>query len=416
MKVLWFSNKVFSDQDTGSSGTWLHAMAHSLITTGKVELCNIAMGAVKVMTRQDAGLIRQWIVPTAKPGRDGLPSSQIVTGIIDAVNDFSPDIVHIWGTESYWGLLTARKFLQQPALLEMQGLKFAIAKVFHGGLSFSEQMSCVGLKEIISQSTIYQGRKRFEAWGIFEKEMIACHHSISVQTEWVEAQVRMINKDCQTFHTDLILRSSFYGAGPRQYTESCRIFCSAAYSSAFKGLHVAVRAIAQLKNRFPNIELRIAGAHQRNGIRQDGYIRWVNQQICRLGIEKQVCWLGPLSAERIVEEMILAAAMLVPAYIENCCTSMQEVMMLGTPIVASYVGGLPSLASDEISALFFSPGDEVMCAYQLERILSDQGLAEKLSHNARAIALNRNNPEAVVTNQLEIYRKVIADNLREHKS
>jgi hypothetical protein len=55
MKIFWFSNKVFSDKDTGSTGTWLDAMAHSLVATGQVELCNIAMGSVKAPTRQDAG-------------------------------------------------------------------------------------------------------------------------------------------------------------------------------------------------------------------------------------------------------------------------------------------------------------------------------------------------------------------------
>jgi hypothetical protein len=50
-----------------------------------------------------------------------------------------------------------------------------------------------------------------------------------------------------------------------------------------------------------------------------------------------------------------------------------------------------------------------MCAYQLERILTDQGLAEKLSRNARASAIERNNAEAVVKHQLEIYQQVITE-------
>jgi len=409
MKILWFSNKVFDGKDIGNTGTWLDAMVQRLVANKDVELCNVTAGNVKAPTQQDVGPITQWIVPAVVPRRDGLPPADIVTEIVKIVADFSPRLIHIWGTENYWGLLTTRNLIQHPTLLEIQGLKFAIAKNFRGGLSFKEQMSCVGLKEIIRGATIYQGCKRFERWGVFEKEMIAHHHFIAVQTEWVDAQVKAINADCQTFHTDLILRNSFYDSAPWHFKGNFTIFCSAAYSSPFKGLHVAVRAVAQLKNRFPNIMLRIAGAHQSKGIRQDGYIRWINQQITKLGIEKNVHWLGSLTADSMIKEMTLASAMLIPTYIENCCTSMQEAMVIGIPIVASYTGGLPSIASDEESVLFFSPGDEAMCAHQLERVLTNRELATRLSQQARAVAVTRNDPAKVLNRQLEIYRQVLSE-------
>lgn len=73
----------------------------------------------------------------------------------------------------------------------------------------------------------------------------------------------------------------------------------------------------------------------------------------------------------------------------------------------SFTGRTSWLVRDEESALFYLPGDEMMCAWQLERILTDQVFAERLSHNACFIALVRNNPDAVVTNQLEIYIRTI---------
>ena len=90
MKILWFSNKVLSDKDTGNSGTWLDAMAQRLVMTGEVRLCNVTMGMVKTPTRQDAGPINQWIVPTTTLGRFGLPNTHIVAGITKLVNEVSP--------------------------------------------------------------------------------------------------------------------------------------------------------------------------------------------------------------------------------------------------------------------------------------------------------------------------------------
>src|SRR6266567_4145935 len=174
MKILWLSNKRLSGQDNGSTATWINAMSDGLVNAGQVELANICTGFVTEFTRQDFGQIKQWLVPaTAKLHGDGLPDKKIVEQIVQAVRDFSPDLIHVWGTEGYFGLLTARKLLDGATLLETQGLKFRIAEVYHGGLSLGEQWSCLGVKEILRQTAIWQCRKKFQKWGVFEKEIIA---------------------------------------------------------------------------------------------------------------------------------------------------------------------------------------------------------------------------------------------------
>jgi glycosyltransferase involved in cell wall biosynthesis len=206
-----------------------------------------------------------------------------------------------------------------------------------------------------------------------------------------------------------MLREPFYRAVPWQYTDRKQVFCITAYPAPFKGLHLAIRAAAILRNRIPNFKLLIAGALLRNGIRKDGYIDWLTREIRRLGIESNVEWLGPLEAQRIVDAMEAASAVLVPSYIENCCNAMQEAMIVGTPVVASYAGGLPSLAKSEESTLFFPPGDAALCAYQLERVLTDKGLAEQLSTAAREIAMIRNDQDKIISHYLEMYRHIIGD-------
>lgn len=410
MRVLWLSNAILFNGDRGDTGTWLAAMAHRLVALGGVTLGNISSGNVARLTSQDCGAIKQWIVPEVVPSsRDGLPSRRVVADILKAVDEFSPEVVHVWGTESYWGLLTARKLIDRPSLLEMQGLELSIARVFNGGLSFREQLACIGLKELLRKSSIFDGKRRFENWGVFEKEMISSHHSISTQSRWMEAQVEAIKGSGNTFRVDRVLREPFYKSPPWQFSGKPVVFCSAAYSGPFKGLHVAIRAVAIVKDRLPDIQVHIAGTHQRNGIRRDGYIAWVSREIKSLGIEHNVQWLGPLSAIQIVEELRRCSAFVLPTFIESYSVALAEAMMLGVPAVASYTGGIPCLCKDEESALFFTPGDEVMCAYQLERLLTDRQLAVRLSRTARAIATERNGPEKIVSRQFEIYRQVIAD-------
>lgn len=416
MRILWLSNRVFSEHDYGVTGTWLGALADCLAQSGEVELANIGLGSAPEFTRQDFGPIKQWVVPAgSKLNHDGLPTLDTVSAIIRAVDEFDPDIVHVWGTESFWGLLTARKILARRAVLETQGLKFAIAKVYSGNLTFREQISSTGLKEIIRRTTAYHVRKKFEKWGRFEREMISGHRFITVQTDWLEAQVQQYSGSAQIFRNEFMLRDLFYSSAAWSYSGSPTIFCTAAYSAPFKGLHVAVRAVAVLKKRIPTIQLRIAGAHQRKGLRQDGYIAWVNHEITRLGIEENVTWLGPLPAAQIIAELHDCSAVIIPSFIEGYCLGLAEAMMVGTPAVASFAGGIPCIAKDDETALFFPPGDAAMCAHQLEKVISNCDIATRLSQASRGISLTRNNRESIVQTQLEIYRAILEDPLENTK-
>jgi glycosyltransferase involved in cell wall biosynthesis len=270
----------------------------------------------------------------------------------------------------------------------------------------------MGIKEILRRSTIIQNKKRFAEWAHIENEIIAGHSNITTQSRWVEAWIKLLNPSCNLFHTELILRDAFYESEPWKPSGKLTIFTSANNSGPLKGLHDAIRAIAILHDRIPSIKLRIAGNHQRKGIRQDGYIRWLNGIIRRYDLSSNVDWLGPLSANQIAQELTGCGAALVPSHCETYCVAFAEAMQLGVPLVTSYTGGTAWLGKDEESALFYPPGDEVMCAHQLWRILTDPMLAERVSKKGKEIADGRNNPEKIVLNQLDIYRRVLDANKR----
>ena len=410
MKILWLCNAPLTDADAGGTGTWLGAMARGLLDSGAVELGIIAFGPEKQFIRRDYRQVKQWLVPAGIAlGRDGLPPASLVKSIVAAVKEFSPNLVHTWGTESFWGVLSARGLLACSSLLEIQGLKGPIARVFYGGLTLPEQLRCVGIKELLKRRTMHSDRRDFARWGLREEEIIRGHHFVDVQSPWVVAHIKAINPVARLFPVDLPLRRPFYDACAWQPLGQPTLFCTAAYTFPFKGLHVAVRALALLKKRIPDVQLRIAGSHQRVGIRQDGYLRWVNRMIRQLGLADAVKWLGPLNAEQIVTELKTAAAVVIPTFVETYCVALAEAMIIGTPVVASYVGGIPSLGKDEESCLFFPPGDEAMCAYQLERLLTDEDLALRLSRESRKIAAARNDRQRIVQRQLEIYRQILGD-------
>jgi glycosyltransferase involved in cell wall biosynthesis len=153
--------------------------------------------------------------------------------------------------------------------------------------------------------------------------------------------------------------------------------------------------------------MRIAGTLQRPGLRQEGYVAWVNREAKRLGVHQDVDWLGPLPANRIVAELQRCAAVIVPTFVEGYCLALAEAMAIGAPAAVAYVGGAAHLAVDEASALYFSPGDAEMAAFQVSRILTDQALASRLSREARKTALARHEQARITGRQMEIYRNIL---------
>lgn len=408
MKVLWFCNCPMRDEADTATGTWLGAMAAGLLSSGDVELGVIAHSAVQRFERRDTRHIRQWLVPQTAPLRgNGLPPQVLVAAVTEAACQFAPDLIQVWGVESYWGLLTARRIVPYPTLLTVQGFKSAIAGVFLGSLTVGQVLRCIAIKDIVKGRNLWSRRLAYARWSCFEREMLVGHRFVETQSPWSSAQVAAANPSARIIATERVLRPAFCSAGPRPPTQSPVIFTSWAYPVPFKGMHVAVRALALLRQRVPAVRLRIAGPRPSSGLRPDGYLRWIAQSIRAMGLEDAVEWLGPLSAERLVAELQAATLALVPTFIESYCVAMAEAMMVGTPVVCAFTGGTSYLGRDEQTCLFFPPGDAAMCAYQMQRVLDDPALAHDLAARARVEALRRHDPTALTRRQMTAYRLVL---------
>ena len=412
MRVLWFSNGGLSDTDFTGTGTWLDSMARGLLLTNQVELGIVTFGLVEKLTQRDYHQVKEWIVPIMrKLGSDGLPSRSLVAELISVCQSFAPDLIHVWGTESFWGLLPTRKMLKAPSVLTLQGVRYRIASCYYGGLTGPERLACIGLREMIKTLMLRKTEKSFcDEWGRFEAEIMAGHRWAICQTPWQESQMVSNRPDATLFHLDLPLRKSFEQPdGWKPHAGDPKIFCFASGWHPYKGLHVAIRALALLKRRFPGVQLRIGGAKARKGISRDGYLHWLAGQIRELGLDRNVNWLGPLQATQIIEELRGSSAVVIPTFIESYCMAFAEAMRIGTPTVVSYTGGTAFLGKDEETCLFFSPGDEAMCAYQLDRVLSDHDLTMHLSSNSRQIATHRHAPAKIMQEQLSIYQRIVTD-------
>lgn len=404
LKVLWFSNIALTDKEPNSSGTWMNSLSSSLVASGCVQLFNITQAKVKVVTKRDNHPIQQWLVPIGGRKYRGLPNVRIIREIVSVVKDINPDVIHIWGMEKFWGLLTARGYVKGNIILEIQGIKFAIEKYVYADLPIADVVRCFGIGELFRPIESLVGTKySYRKWGKYEREMLTNHKIISTQSDWVRANVGAVTPLAKIVHTSMLLRNEFVQADKWEFVDCVpfQLFSFTSSVISYKGLHILIDALSILKKTYSNIKLVIAGAIS-TGVRTDGYTKWLIRRIKRLGLTEDIQWIGPLTAKEIVNQLHNANVAIIPSFVESYCMTLEESLFAGTPTVASFSGAMPELATNEESALFFSPGDTVMCARCIERILTDVKLATRLSLNSYN-SKRKEDRTLTVKKQLDIY-------------
>jgi glycosyltransferase involved in cell wall biosynthesis len=141
---------------------------------------------------------------------------------------------------------------------------------------------------------------------------------------------------------------------------------------------LAPKVIDNLRGAFPSIHLLMIGPD-----RGDGSIQATRETVRRLGIGDHVELIGSIAKSDVPGWLNKADIFLNTTNIDNTPVSVIEAMASGLCIVSTKVGGIPYLLNHEHDALLVPPDDPESMAAAVRRILSDPGLAEHLSQNAR---------------------------------
>jgi glycosyltransferase involved in cell wall biosynthesis len=157
------------------------------------------------------------------------------------------------------------------------------------------------------------------------------------------------------------------------------------------GPMVALETVARLLRTFPALHLTMIGPDK------DGSQATVLAAARRLGLENRIECPGPVPKASVPACMERADVFLNTARIDNAPVSVIEAMAAGLCIVSTNVGGLSHLLRDEHEALLVPPSDPDAMAAAVTRILTQPGLAARLSANSRLRA--ESNDWAVVVPQ-----------------
>jgi glycosyltransferase involved in cell wall biosynthesis len=136
--------------------------------------------------------------------------------------------------------------------------------------------------------------------------------------------------------------------------------------SAQKSLDVALAALAEVED----VTLVIAGDGERRVP--------LERRAAELGVADRVHFLGAQSRDRVLELFRAADASLLSSSWENFPHTVVEALAVGTPVLATRVGGVGEIVHDGENGLLVPAGDRDALADSIRRFFDDDPLRERL--------------------------------------
>lgn len=412
MRIFWFTNILMPDVCEALNrapeviGGWMPSLLAGL---RKKEEISLAVATIyQDVSRNEKMLIRgvtYYLIPQSTTKEDQLGTA-FVQGCDKAIWDFAPDLIHVHGTEDIYGLYTACANVPCPVVISIQGLLSVYYRHVLGGISLADYRDA-GFAGFLAWMRFALQQRQWRILGEREVRVIEGNSNFIGRTIWDKAHVAENNSSATYYHCEELLRPVFSETRWDIFTINCHtIFCMAAHSP-LKGFHWLLYAILILRKEFPDIQVRVAGAPWAAKEGFGYYGRYVYKLIEKHGLTKNIVPLPMLTAPQIAIELKQSHLFVIPSQIENSPNSLAEAMMVGTPSVASLVGGIPSMINDGGDALGFPSGDAACLAACIRRIFLDDELAIFMSDNARETAKGRNAVERVISRQIEAYEQII---------
>ena len=406
MKVLWIVNIILPEPSnaigmpTPVVGGWLFNTAEQLRNVDDISLAIATTYSGKEIMEININGIAYFLLPSKKSSLE--KNWKIV------VSKFEPNLVHIHGTEFSHGLACMRALPNLNYIISIQGLISIIAKYYWCGMSFFDVLSNITFRDFLRNDTIFHQQRSFRKRGRTEIEYIKKIKNVIGRTSWDYSHTKALNPQIEYHFCNESIRLGFYSA-QKWSLSNCTpytIFLSQA-GYPVKGLHQLVKAVALLKKDFPLIQIKIGGGNITSNqtllekLKLSGYGKYIRKLLKKEKLEQNFIFLGELSEEKMIEQFQKANIFICPSSIENSSNSIGEAQIIGVPVIASYVGGIPDLVDHNKSGLLYRFEEIEMLAENIRSIfINNNNLAIRLSKKGIAAASLRHNIN-VNLNQLQ---------------
>ena len=401
MKLLWVSNSpigpaadVLGQEYKGSSGGWIQSEYEQLDKKGIEFYFLCALPTVKeneiLKRNNEIGTVYCIHTPKIAYGiRPGTKKQGLVQRILDEIQ---PDIIQIWGTETWLSNAVANARSEAKKIIFLQGL-IGVHQRYLGGYiknniwnkHFAIRGNLVGKAKATVRSVLF--RKQAE----IERETLCLCNNVIIDNEFTQSYCEALSDGIRHFHHVLYPNKVFYEhSWTYGQCEKNTVF-TVYGSNSEKGTHNLLRAVSIVKQSIPDIKVYIPGGYALDGSgkltnsRNDPYQGLLYSMIKELELEDAIVFTGRMSASQMAMMMKRCNVFVNPSCMEVHALSLREAMTVGMPCISSLCGSVAEYLRHGENGLLYRYEEYENLAYLLKKILSDSLLAQKMGEAAAKV-------------------------------
>lgn len=288
------------------------------------------------------------------------------------LKELKPDLIHC---QDNMALAIATILSGYPRIFTIHGVKKLEAKLWQGEEYLSHQM------DRILEWFVHRNFKYFIA--------ISPHISNLLNNKKIIFNIpNPISKIFFASNTPSVLRNSdenryILYIGPVIY---------------LKQVHILIEAFIELKKEVGNLQLVICGKKE-----DEKYFKKI-QKIIKENNINGIRFIEHLSREELIEHIREALSLVLPSLQENSPMVIAEAMVLGTPVIATRVGGIPYMVENEKTGLLFNPGDYNSLLNCIKLLSENNILRKKIGCEAFRFARDLHEPDKITDLTVNIYK------------
>lgn len=407
MKVLWFEITIpgrYKDGNAPLAG-WQDSLEQIVRTCKDIDL-TIAFEGKKGMEPRTVDGVKYiplvphysfWEEKYSKFQNRWKSANKVVPLAIKCVEEVKPDIIQCFGSE--WEFGQVARYTDIPVVIHFQG---CIAPyndaLYPPGYSIID----AGL-DLRRLWRIWRGRHFNKSWEDMEQSNFKAVSNYMGRTEWDRQLVELFHHGAKYFHVEEALRPTFIETAkewqPKLFKHKLRLITTGCQTH-WKGMDTLLKTAHVLKEQNIDFEWLVAGnMGMKKEIERKEHMTFSDNNVKLLG------FTGP---EKLQELLLSSDIYVHTAYIDNSPNAVCEAQYLGVPIVATNVGGIPSLVIDGVEGKLVPANSCYNMAYEIISLSKDIERQKTYSANSKKHARVRHNPKHILKQLTNCYDEILA--------
>lgn len=415
MRILWFTNTAscykssFTTTHAYNGGGWISSLQRELEKRGiELGVCffvhnqdsvtkSLQNGTVYYpikRPRKSVGYLIKQLFNTRQKASE-LHERIIIPTLLNVIQDFKPDVIHVFGTENVYGLVG--KYTDIPLVIHIQGILTAALNAYlPPSISWTDYLfSSWRIKGI------FERLGEIIAWKrncISEQRMIKGVKYVMGRTEWDKHVTNVMNPNIKYYYCGEMLRDIFYDTTTHKHLPKIPTFTTIISSQLYKGFDLILKTAHILKN-----VLKMDYIWKVYGDTNDALAK----KVTKINPDDvNVKLMGVATSDELKSVLLNSTVYIHTSYIENSPNAICEAAISGCAIVATNVGGVSSLIKNGETGFLVSANDPYNMAYFINYLTYNPEINKTIGSNAQKEATIRHNKENIIDRILYIYNDI----------